>query len=69
MLLINVAGRQNTITNTSATARFTIKKFVTVLIRGALKTTAMTKLLPTRPTINTIKYATQYTAVMVVECR
>lgn len=54
MLLINVAGRQKTITNISATARFTMKKFVTVRIRGDLKTTAITKLFPINPTMKTI---------------
>lgn len=67
MLPIKVAGKQNTITNISATAKLTIKKFVTVLILGDLKTTAITKLFPTSPTINTNTYATQYTAVRVTE--
>lgn len=53
MLLNRVAGRQNTMTRTSATARFTMKKFVTVLIRGDLYTTAITKLFPIRPTTKT----------------
>lgn len=59
MLDISVAGRQKTITNISATARLTMKKFVTVRIRGDRKTTAITKKLPTSPTANTNKYATQ----------
>lgn len=55
MLLISVAGRQKTMTSMSASARLTIKKFVTVLILGALNTTAITKKLPISPTMNTIK--------------
>lgn len=54
MLLINVAGKQKTITKISATAKFTMKKFVTVLMRGDRKTTAITKLLPISPTKKTI---------------
>lgn len=69
MLLMRVAGRQNTITRMSARARLTMKQFVTVRIRGALMTTAITKLFPMSPTENTMAYATQYTAVMVKECR
>lgn len=68
MLDISVAGRQNTMTNISATARFTMKKFVTVRMRGERYTTAMTKQLPTRPTMKTSKYATQYTAVIAPLC-
>lgn len=37
MLLINVAGKQKMITRMSASARLTMKKLVTVRIRGALK--------------------------------
>lgn len=59
MLDIKVAGRQNTITRISATAKLTMKKFVTVLMRGDRKTTAITKKLPTSPIANTIKYAMQ----------
>lgn len=38
----------------SATAKFTMKKFVTVRIRGDRRTTAITKLFPISPTIKTI---------------
>lgn len=53
MLDMRVAGRQKTMTRMSATARLTMKKLVTVLIRGDLKTTAITKKLPTIPTAKT----------------
>ncbi len=69
MLLISVAGKQNTMTNISAMAKFTIKKFVVVLIFGDLNTTAITKLFPISPTRKTITYATQYTAVNVTVWR
>lgn len=54
-LLIKVAGTQNTITRTSAIARFAMKRFVGVRIRGTRKTTEMTNRLPMRPTLNTKK--------------
>jgi hypothetical protein len=53
MLDSSVAGRQKTITRMSATARLTMKKLVTVLMRGDRYTTAMTKQFPTKPTANT----------------
>ncbi|CAG9765180.1 unnamed protein product [Ceutorhynchus assimilis] len=53
MLDISVAGKQKTMTSISATAKLTIKKLVTVRIRGDRKTTAITKKLPTKPTANT----------------
>lgn len=68
MLDMRVAGRQKTITRISATAKLTIKKLVTVLMRGDLKTTAITKKFPTSPTAKTSRYATQYTAVIAIEC-
>lgn len=69
MLDIRVAGKQNTMTRISATARFTMKKLVTVLIRGERYTTAITKQFPISPTRNTSKYAAQYTAVIAPPCR
>lgn len=68
MLDISVAGKQKTITNISATARFTMKKLVTVRILGERYTTAITKQFPTKPTMKTRRYATQYTAVIAPLC-
>lgn len=68
MLDINVAGKQNTMTSMSATAKFTMKKLVTVRMRGERYTTAITKQFPTSPTTNTSRYAAQYTAVIAPLC-
>jgi hypothetical protein len=58
-LLIKVAGTQKTMTRTSAMARFAIKRFVGVRIRGTRNTTEITNRLPMRPTQNTTMYAMQ----------
>lgn len=65
----SVAGRQKITTRISAHARFTIKKFVTVLILGDRKTTEMTRLLPSMPRTNTNEYAIQKIAISAGECR
>lgn len=65
----SVAGRQKIITRMSANARFTMKKFVTVLILGDLATTEMTRLLPSMPRTNTNEYAIQKIAIIAGECR
>lgn len=57
MLPRRVAGRQNIITDKSATARFKMKMFVIVLIFGNMDTTKITKMFPSKPSIKTARYA------------
>ena len=68
-LLIKVAGRQNKSTKMSANARLTMKKLVTVLIRGVRNTIATTKQLPTIPMTNTMIYAIHNMIDTLSECR
>ena len=68
MLCRRVMGIQNNVTSMSARAKFTTKKFVTFLIHGFRKTTAITSTFPISARTNVNTYINDNITVTDVEC-